>query len=54
MKKTRYTEEQIAFALWLALGMAEKHEKAERMRIMREFGCSELEAAMRVARKICL
>lgn len=37
-------------ALWLALGMTEKHEKAERMRIMREFGCSELEAAMRVAK----
>ncbi|MGG8098671.1 conjugative transfer ATPase [Klebsiella aerogenes] len=36
-------------ALWLSLGMTEKHEKAERMRIMREFGCSELEAAMRVA-----
>lgn len=36
-------------ALWLALGMTEKHEKAERMQIMREFGCSELEAAMRVA-----
>ncbi|EHW1826384.1 conjugative transfer ATPase [Salmonella enterica subsp. arizonae serovar 40:z36:-] len=36
-------------ALWLALGMTEKHEKAERMRIMREFGYSELEAAMRVA-----
>lgn len=38
-------------ALWLALGMTEKHEKAERMRIMREFGCSELEAAMRVAER---
>ncbi|ELI6224229.1 conjugative transfer ATPase [Salmonella enterica] len=38
-------------ALWLALGMTEKHEKAERMRIMREFGCSELEAAMRVAQR---
>ncbi len=37
-------------ALWLALGMTEKHEKAERMRIMREFGCSELEAAMKVAK----
>ncbi|EAV3918239.1 conjugative transfer ATPase [Salmonella enterica] len=37
-------------ALWLALGMTEKHEKAERMQIMREFGCSELEAAMRVAK----
>ncbi len=39
-------------ALWLALGMTEKHEKAERMRIMREFGCSELEAAMRVAKNL--
>ena len=37
-------------ALWLALGMTEKHEKAERMRIMREFGCSELEAAFKVAK----
>lgn len=37
-------------ALWLALGMTEKHEKAERMRIMREFGCSELEAALKVAK----
>lgn len=43
----------ISPALWLALGMTEKHEKAERMRIMREFGCSELEAAMRVAER-CL
>ncbi len=41
-------------ALWLALGMTEKHEKAERMRIMREFGCSELEAAMRVANRFCV
>lgn len=39
-------------SLWLALGMTEKHEKAERMRIMREFGCSELEAAMRMAEDI--
>ncbi|MGH5636911.1 conjugative transfer ATPase [Citrobacter portucalensis] len=37
-------------ALWLALGMTEKHEKAERMRIMREFGCSELEAAICIAK----
>lgn len=36
-------------ALYLALAMTEKHEKAERMRIMRETGCSEVEAAMRVA-----
>ncbi|EOX8477863.1 conjugative transfer ATPase [Salmonella enterica subsp. indica] len=41
-------------ALWLALGMTEKHEKAERMRIMREFGCSELEAAMRMANRFCV
>lgn len=41
-------------ALWLALGMTEKHEKAERMRIMREFGCSELEAAMKVAERCCV
>lgn len=41
-------------ALWLALGMTEKHEKAERMRIMREFGCSELEAAMRVAEHLTI
>ncbi len=32
-------------ALYLALAMTEKHEKAERMRIMREMGCSEIEAA---------
>lgn len=40
-------------ALWLALGMTEKHEKAERMRIMRELGCNELEAAMKVAERCC-
>lgn len=39
-------------ALWLALGMTEKHEKAERMRIMREFGCSELEAAIKTSKKM--
>lgn len=38
-------------ALWLSLGMTEKHEKAERMRIMRETGCSEVEAAMRMAER---
>ncbi|AZT78150.1 hypothetical protein J3858_001651 [Salmonella enterica subsp. enterica serovar Irumu] len=32
-------------ALYLALAITEKHEKAERMRIMREIGCSEVEAA---------
>ncbi|MFV0489234.1 MAG: conjugative transfer ATPase, partial [Vibrio fluvialis] len=39
-------------ALWLALGMTEKHEKAERMRIMRVFGCSELEAAIKTSKKM--
>lgn len=38
-------------ALYLALGMTEKHEKAERMRIMRETGCSEVEAATKVAER---
>lgn len=36
-------------ALYLALAMTEKHEKAERMRIMRETGCSEVEAAISVS-----
>jgi conjugative transfer ATPase len=36
-------------ALYLALGMTEKHEKAERMRIMQETGCSEVEAAVKIA-----
>jgi conjugative transfer ATPase len=30
----------------LGLAMTEKHEKAERQRIMKEFGCSEVEAAI--------
>lgn len=37
-------------ALWLALGMTEKYEETERMRIMREFGYSELEGALKVAK----
>ncbi|MBT0960332.1 conjugative transfer ATPase [Denitromonas iodatirespirans] len=36
----------------LALAMTEQHEKAERGRIMRERGCSELEAAYEVARRL--
>ncbi len=39
----------VSSALWLALGMTDKHEKAERMQIMRELGCSELEAKKLVA-----
>lgn len=39
-------------ALTLALAMTEKHEKAERAAIMRERGCSELEAVHIVAERI--
>jgi conjugative transfer ATPase len=39
-------------ALALALAMTEKHEKAERMQIMLEHNCSELEAVYRVAARI--
>ncbi len=39
-------------ALSLALAMTEKHEKAERAAIMREKGCSELEAVYEIARRI--
>ena len=39
-------------ALSLALAMSEKHEKAERRGIMDEHGCSEVEAAYRVAERI--
>jgi conjugative transfer ATPase len=38
--------------LALALAMTEKHEKAERARLMRERGCSELEAAYAIARRL--
>jgi len=39
-------------SLSLALAMTEKHEKAQRRKIMDERGCSEVEAAYEVARKI--
>lgn len=39
-------------ALPLALAMTEKHEKALRAEIMRERGCSELEAAYAIAERI--
>ncbi len=39
-------------SLYLALGMTEKEEKAERRALMREHQCSELEAAVLVARKM--
>lgn len=39
-------------SLYLALGMTEKEEKAERRALMQEFGCSELESARKVAQKL--
>jgi len=39
-------------ALPLALAMTEKHEKAERQELMKEHGCTELEAAYMVADRI--
>ncbi|PNU40415.1 conjugative transfer ATPase [Serratia marcescens] len=39
-------------SLYLALGMTEKEEKAERRALMQEFACSELEAARKVAQKL--
>ncbi len=39
-------------SLYLALGMTEKEEKAERRALMHEFCCSELEAARKVAQKL--
>ena len=39
-------------SLYLALGMTEKEEKAERRALMNEFHCSELEAAKRVAQNL--
>ncbi|WP_447870095.1 conjugative transfer ATPase [Serratia fonticola] len=39
-------------SLYLALGMTEKEEKAERRALMDEFGCSELEAARKVAQEL--
>lgn len=39
-------------SLYLALGMTEKEEKAERRALMREHHCSELDAAKLIARKL--
>jgi len=39
-------------SLYLALGMTEKHEKAERARLMREQKIDELDAAIQVAREL--
>jgi len=39
-------------SLFLALGMKEKEEKAERKVLMRKHNCSELDAAILVTRKL--
>lgn len=39
-------------SLYLAMAMTEPEEKNERFKLMQEFGCSELDAAMMVAQKI--
>jgi hypothetical protein len=39
-------------ALPIALAMTEGHEKADRRRLMEEFGCSEVEAAYKVAERL--
>ena len=39
-------------SLYLALGMTEKHEKAERARLMRQHDISELDAAILVAQRL--
>ncbi|MEC8919277.1 MAG: hypothetical protein VX796_16910, partial [Pseudomonadota bacterium] len=39
-------------SLYLSLAGTEPEEKAERAEIMREHGCSELDAAIKVAEKL--
>lgn len=39
-------------SLYLALGMTEKDEKAQRRELMKAHGCTELEAAFMVAREL--
>jgi conjugative transfer ATPase len=41
-------------SLMLALAMTEKHEKAQRAQIMQQEGCSEVDAAKRIAKEIDL
>jgi len=38
--------------LALALAMTEKNEKAERQKIMQQYGCSEVEAALKIAHQL--
>ncbi len=39
-------------ALPIALAMTEGHEKAQRKRLMEQHGCTEMQAAMMVAREL--
>ncbi|MBI0676640.1 conjugative transfer ATPase [Citrobacter koseri] len=39
-------------SIYLALGQTEKHEKAKRRELMDKYHCSELEAAIRIAREL--
>ncbi|EPE9224496.1 conjugative transfer ATPase [Escherichia coli] len=51
-KRTEALFRVVPSSLYLALGMTEKEEKAERRALMKEHQCSELEAAFHVARKL--
>ena len=51
-KKLEALFRAVPLSLYLALGMTEKEEKAERRALMQEFGYSELEAARKVAQKL--
>ncbi|HBM3184881.1 TPA: conjugative transfer ATPase [Klebsiella oxytoca] len=50
--KFQYLFRVVTPSLYLALGMTEKHEKAERAALMKQHQCSELEAAMMIAREM--
>ena len=51
-EREEYLARQVPPSLMLALAQTEKHEKAVRNALMREHGCTELEAALRVASEI--
>ena len=51
-ERTEVLVRQVPPSLMLALAQTEKHEKARRYTLMREHGCSELEAALQVAAQI--
>lgn len=50
--KFQYLFRVVTPSLYLALGMTEKHEKAERRALMDKHQCSELDAAIMVARSL--